>query len=546
MALFKHFIIPFACLLVCGLQSQGQTQFKSVPGAEVQLTDFFAFADTGETYLVNPFEYSDLITLGEYKAYLNDIKLDSSSAYFREQLPKPSNNDELVMTYLNDDEYDDYPVMGISWVAAMNYCVWRGNQDGKTYQLPTNTEWIALMINAGNYVDSKYAEWLLTSYDESVYDFAYKIVPDYTYNALPDDPPALKRKRFAGNSFHSCFNDPLSNWSRYGYQDSTYAHVGFRLVTPVEGERIVVDPLLLSNPHEKADLVETDHSRTEFPMENGMLNGTYRSYYLNGQLKTEGEFINNQRMGIWSAWNANGEMLIQREYFNSLNYSQLYPEPESAGPATLFDDFGNTDVNRNQGYITYDYLREQDVVYTKRLWRRILVENNQHIIGLETIFPELAEHTESTRITAYNPVDDQFKSPMHASGFMKLDPIGVEIIGYDIKEDWFFDWTRLISETRIIGLAPIYVNETGDTTQLVWYYHPALRGILASMPSEVDSAVVSISNIDDVFFWRHFISRIWKESNVYDRNLDESVDPLTIEQEMIDIEHDLWLWYNGR
>jgi hypothetical protein len=41
------------------------------------------------------------------------------------------------------------------------------------------------------------AEWTANAYDESAYIFTHDLNPDYKYNALPDDPPVLKRKSYS-------------------------------------------------------------------------------------------------------------------------------------------------------------------------------------------------------------------------------------------------------------------------------------------------------------------------------------------------------------
>jgi formylglycine-generating enzyme required for sulfatase activity len=54
--------------------------------------------------------------------------------------------------------------------------------------------------------------------------------PDYKYNALPDDPPVLKRKVIRGGSWKD-IGYFLQNGTRsYEYQDSSKSYIGFRCV----------------------------------------------------------------------------------------------------------------------------------------------------------------------------------------------------------------------------------------------------------------------------------------------------------------------------
>lgn len=51
--------------------------------------------------------------------------------------------------------------------------------------------------------------------------------------------------------------------------------------------------------------------------DHGKLNGLYTSYYSTGEKKTEGEFYNNQRTGIWYVFSEKGDTIVSREYSNN-------------------------------------------------------------------------------------------------------------------------------------------------------------------------------------------------------------------------------------
>jgi hypothetical protein len=156
---------------------------------------------------------------------------------------------DAYVKYVNSTEFDNYPVSGISWICAMNFCKWKTlNENPKDsfsiiYRLPTVTEWVSAYkyLNeqkTPNDFNKDYSDWTLTTKDESAYDFiGHTFFGDYVYMALPDDPKVLKRKIAVGNSFHLCEPDIAGFNSVYYYETDGYSYVTFRYikkkVTPI-------------------------------------------------------------------------------------------------------------------------------------------------------------------------------------------------------------------------------------------------------------------------------------------------------------------------
>jgi hypothetical protein len=123
-----------------------------------------------------------------------------------------------------------------------------------------------------------------------------------------------------------------------------------------------------------------------------------------------------------------------------------------------------------------------------------------------------------------------------------------DIVGYRIKEDWFYNYSWQLSETRIIAICPIIKRkDTGDLMDAFWIYYPELRNIFASEKIEI-AGEKNISSLEDIFMFRRFNSTIYKESNIYNKKIadyvtDKSVKELVerIEIELLDLEHDAWI-----
>jgi sulfatase modifying factor 1 len=201
-------------------------------------------------------------------------------------------NDPQASLYFWHPSFDDYPVVGVTWVQATAFSIWRtdymntalrkqGIADVQSYRLPLETEWEyaarggldlsmypwggpytrnykgCFLANfkplRGNYIDDgnvyagkvgsyepneyglydmsgNVAEWTCCAYHPSAYIFQHDLQPNYEYNAKPLDPPVLKRKAIRGGSWKDIAYFLQTSTRDYEYQDSTKPFVGFRNV----------------------------------------------------------------------------------------------------------------------------------------------------------------------------------------------------------------------------------------------------------------------------------------------------------------------------
>ncbi len=205
-----------------------------------------------------------------------------------------SYNEPLTENYFSHRAYDDYPVVGVTWTQARAFCNWRTKiyNDAQMrsgviglmdYRLPTEAEWEyaargghehtlypwgsyyarteggCLRANfkpeRGNYVSDTWsgcttvkvgsyepndyglydmagnvAEWTNTAYYESGYDVMGDMNPILEYNALPDNPPDMKRKVIRGGSWKDVAYFLRNGTRSYEYQDTAKSYIGFRCV----------------------------------------------------------------------------------------------------------------------------------------------------------------------------------------------------------------------------------------------------------------------------------------------------------------------------
>jgi len=237
------FLLGVGFLILSGFGfKENAIKFHKIKEQKLNCYDLLGDEEKYKLEAIKGFEISDFISYGNYKIYLNAIQKDSSTSFYVSQLPDSTMCFKKEYDiYLNSTEYDLFPVVGVSWDAAMNFCKWKTKQDNKNgklsfiYSLPTAEEWLAATKLKGNKIDinSNYSDWILTTKDESVFYYSAEFnVPFYSYIYFhkQDDPPVLKRKIAIGNSF--LFKQKkLKNFFTYSYYSNHgYKHIAFRIV----------------------------------------------------------------------------------------------------------------------------------------------------------------------------------------------------------------------------------------------------------------------------------------------------------------------------
>ena len=201
-----------------------------------------------------------------------------------------ANNEQYMKLYFSSANYNDYPVVGVSWEQAEAFCAWRTNYLLKgmgpqakfiqRYRLPTEVEWeyaargkegnpypwqgmesksqdgcyyANFKPDRGNYTDDgnlitsrvgiygansnglydmagNVAEWTSTVYTEAGVDAMADLNPQLTYNAAKEDPYVLKRKSVRGGSWKDPMSYIRSAWRTWEYQNQPRSYIGFRCV----------------------------------------------------------------------------------------------------------------------------------------------------------------------------------------------------------------------------------------------------------------------------------------------------------------------------
>ena len=229
--------------------------------------------------------------------------------------------------------------------------------------------------------------------------------------------------------------------------------------------------------------------------------------------------------------------------------------------------------------LPYDHIREADVFWEKRIWRVIDVREkiNKPFTNPEMPFIQiLMEAAQEGNITLYSVLDDKFKNPLTVDEASSIGASVDTIITFDpetfkeeekivrnelnwedvkryrVKEVWFFDEETSTMQVRILGIAPLReVYDDNDNFRyeqpLFWVYYPELRETIAREPAFNPFNDAVRMSWEDIFEMRYFSSYIFKESNVYDRriqdyktNMDILLEAEKIKESIFEFEHDLW------
>lgn len=284
----------------------------------------------------------------------------------------------------------------------------------------------------------------------------------------------------------------------------------------------------------------SDSIKCIYQTSEGKLSGHYQSFYANGNIKTEGNFENNCRIGKWIIWDSVGNKLAIREYSNPLEVTVIKLRGKAEIQSSIYT------LKRNEsGFYDFFNLSESMVIQASALLRFIPITGNT-ILAKYNLFELLNNGIIKKQIDFYS--DDQLRNKL-----TKIPSIANrKLIGYKIREDYVIDNQRKISEIRVLSICPVVVNAANDTLDLYWIFYPECRAILATQKVIEKGYPSYFNNLDDLFFFPALAGKYyWKESIVtppkYPSNSIAERNSISekIEIQLIEDEHNLWLsWYN--
>ncbi len=312
-------------------------------------------------------------------------------------------------------------------------------------------------------------------------------------------------------------------------------------------------PLLVSaQKNKEIKECHLKESRSTYTIENGMLNGEYLSFHPNGVKRAEGQFEHNMRSGLWTIWDSTGNMLHKRLYSGVYAYNVIFPVLNEKDA-----DFVTKSPilkQNTEGYLEFPPTKDSEIMFSKRYWRQIISKKqNPALFENDHFFSLLKQGISNEKIKAYSVQDDRFTTILDANDFIKkVDSLDYEVVSYRLKEHYSFNVRHQTGQTTILGLAVVARlknsnNPLQDTT-LFWVNIPSIRKVLAKEKVVVSGLPTDIKTYDDLFFKRYFSSKIYKESNVKNQDLENYVAIGNLEEtrekieiDLIESEHNFWV-----
>lgn len=258
---------------------------------------------------------------------------------------------------------------------------------------------------------------------------------------------------------------------------------------------------------------------------------------------------------------------------------------ESSLPAEdiYIDDIVKKRLIIENRVLPYDFIREADIAWQRRIWRiidtrektnlsfrypqkpffsivRELAENGDIALFKDEKFKEILAPEELDNIlfsidtSTYFDYDEYVEKVKVVKNEINWE----DIKRYRVKEVWFFDEESSTIKVRILGIAPEkdeYDDLTGElkySLPLFYIYYPEAREYLSKYRVFNEFNDVAPMAWTDLFESRFFTSYIYKKSNVndltlkmmyegYDRaGIDRLLESDKIKQELFNFEHDLW------
>ena len=266
---------------------------------------------------------------------------------------------------------------------------------------------------------------------------------------------------------------------------------------------------------------------TDIPWLNGQLNGpvivkmTKEINGVNGRT-LEGEYENNQKVGVWKLYDEEHNLLQTRKYNCDFDYSIIKDNKVVSTVTTM--------RRGSDKLYAHDELQANNIASSQRIWKIInpesLKNNNMLNYSLARI-----EFNEFTAYTNEDLSEKDLNNTADKVDFSKIT--NIRIMG-----DWYFESKKRIAQYEILAISPVLED---DSTTL-WYYYPDLRKSLSKI--EVESLNRMVLNLDDLLCLGDYPSTFYKVEGLPDEAFSDDMKDIqtkAILEDLLRMEAALWI-----
>ncbi|MEW5677379.1 hypothetical protein ABGT15_13795 [Flavobacterium enshiense] len=228
--------------------------------------------------------------------------------------------------------------------------------------------------------------------------------------------------------------------------------------------------------------------KISFDTINQMIDGDFKYYYPNGNLKAKGKFYKNQKIGVWKFYTSEKKLLLKRTYLNNFIFKTK-------------EDIPKLELN---GY-NYWHINSYDILY-QDIFLTLLSKNtaNKDFFENDLFLKEIKKYVLSENPEMYNDIEFTKRLKVEDLSF-SIDSLK-NINHFVLKETVFYDIEHQIMNRRILAIMPAKIKNN-KITPLFSIYEPDFRRFIKN------------DTILDKMFNNKYFGEVIK---IYDKDTDSS------------------------
>lgn len=229
----------------------------------------------------------------------------------------------------------------------------------------------------------------------------------------------------------------------------------------------------------------------EYEMEGFLLDGKFACYYESGKLRVKGQFVSNQKTGIWRFWDEKGMLRCERNYRNNQEFTVI----------RLYDSTGarlNTTATAPTASCDYkDYLFSHR--YVSSINRD--VPANAELFAPNGLIDGLLKEASAGKTQIFS--EDRFTQALASTALPSVDVS--KVVSVLVKETYYWCSREQTLNSKVLGICPV-VMDKGGPRELGWFYAPDITintAMVSRLQNHQYASTVVSTTVKDAAFTLH-------------------------------------------